>query len=167
MCEAGSQWICKAIDPFCPTPRPRLGSACQPEAASCRVADPDDFECGSLELACADGRWVLRMPYCPLSSRRYKEQIQYLGDKDLSALRDAIVRTRLATYRYRGQSDEHLGFIIEDQPNQSPAVLPSGERVDLYGYVSMTVAALQTQQKEIDDLKAELRRVREGCGKRR
>jgi hypothetical protein len=120
-----------------------------------------------LELICAGGTWGPLTPYCPTSSRRYKDHIEYLDDKDLSALRDAVVRTRLATYRYRGRSDDHLGFIIEDQPNRSPAVLPSGERVDLYGYVSMTVAALQTQQKEIDDLRAELRHVREDCGKRR
>jgi hypothetical protein len=99
-----------------------------------------------------------------LLSRRYKDHIEYLNAQDLVGLRDGLLRTRLATYQYRDQPDRHLGFIVEDQPNASPAVAASGDRVDLYGYISMTVAALQMQQKEIDELKTELRRARQGCG---
>jgi hypothetical protein len=76
--------------------------------------------------------------------------------------------TRLATYRYKrpaplgmGPDDApHLGFIIEDMPGGSAAVLPSRDRVDLYGYTSMTVASLQHQQREIDELRADLTRLR-------
>jgi hypothetical protein len=72
---------------------------------------------------------------------------------------------RLASYKYRpGVADDgrHLGFIIEDQPPGSPAVLSSRERVDLYGYVSMAVAAIQKQDREI----AALRRKVEELEKR-
>jgi hypothetical protein len=44
-------------------------------------------------------------------------------------------------------------------PGGSPAVLASRDRVDLYGYVSMAVASLQEQQREIDVLKAETARL--------
>jgi hypothetical protein len=60
-----------------------------------------------------------------------------------------------------GNDARHLGFIIEDMPEGSAAVLPSRDRVDLYGYTSMTVASLQHQQREIDALKAELAKLRE------
>ena len=39
-------------------------------------------------------------------------------------------------------------------------MIPSRDRVDLYGYTSMTVASLQHQQREIDELKIELERLR-------
>jgi hypothetical protein len=50
---------------------------------------------------------------------------------------------------------KHLGFIIEDQP-ESLAVDQTHHRVDLYGYVSMMVAAMQVQEKEIAALRQEL-----------
>jgi hypothetical protein len=59
-----------------------------------------------------------------------------------------------------GSDARHLGFIIEDMPEGSAAVLPSRDRVDLYGYTSMTVASLQHQQREIDELKTELAKLR-------
>jgi hypothetical protein len=43
-------------------------------------------------------------------------------------------------------------------PLRSAAVLPSRDRVDLYGYVSMAVAAIRAQQREIDALKREAAR---------
>lgn len=67
---------------------------------------------------------------------------------------------KLATYKYKvGDSSQHLGFIIEDMPNGSPAVLASRQRVDLYGYLSMAVAAIQRQQRQIDLLERRLERA--------
>ena len=79
---------------------------------------------------------------------------------------------RLATYRYKpgvtGEDAQHLGFIIEDMPQGSPAVLASRDRVDLYGYVSMAVAALKVQERELDALKKRVERLEveraSGCG---
>ncbi len=71
---------------------------------------------------------------------------------------------RLATYNYKAQVDDpnpkHLGFIIEDNPRSSPAVDWSHYRVDLYGYLSMVVATMQVQEKEIADLRRELQLAR-------
>lgn len=47
----------------------------------------------------------------------------------------------------------------EDMPPGSPAVIASRERVDLYGYMSMTVAALQRQNERIDALEAQVDRL--------
>jgi hypothetical protein len=69
-----------------------------------------------------------------------------------------VRRFRLATYRYRdaGPADRaHLGFIIEDV-EPSAAVDAERDQVDLYGYASMAVAALQVQARQIESLQAEL-----------
>jgi hypothetical protein len=103
-------------------------------------------------------------PYsCPISSRQYKQGITYLDGADLQKLHEHTLSTRLATYKYKSEvadpATTHLGFIIEDQP-ASPAVDVALGRVDLYGYVSMVVASLQVQEREIADLRKELNAAR-------
>ena len=78
----------------------------------------------------------------------------------------SFIEERVAeTYRYRENvafedpRASHLGFIIEDMPQGSPAVMSSRERVDLYGYLSMAVASLQQQEREIRELKVEIARL--------
>ena len=53
----------------------------------------------------------------------------------------------------------HLGFIIEDMP-ESGSVAEGKNMVDLYGYTSMVVAALQVQKKMIEEQKRELDSMR-------
>lgn len=66
--------------------------------------------------------------------------------------------TQLATYQYTiGDRDTRLGFIIEDQPQDSHSVVHGKERVDLYGYTSSTLAAVQVQQDEIRELQRQVR----------
>jgi hypothetical protein len=81
-------------------------------------------------------------------------------------MHDEVLRVRLATYNYKGQyadpNPKHLGFIVEDNP-QSLAVDRGHDRVDLYGYLSMVVAAMQVQEKEIAALKQELAETRKGA----
>jgi hypothetical protein len=102
---------------------------------------------------------------CPISSRRFKNGIEYVDDSRLAELHDEAMRIRLATYNYKPEVSDpkpkHLGFIIEDMP-QSPAVEPGQTHVDMYGYVSMVVAAMQVQEKEIAELRRELDRARAG-----
>jgi hypothetical protein len=103
---------------------------------------------------------------CPISSREFKNEIEYVGDNGLQQLHDETLAIRLATYRYKSQyadpNPKHLGFIIEDHPPQSPAVDWSHDRVDMYGYLSMVVATMQVQEKEIQDLRAQLAEARAG-----
>jgi hypothetical protein len=96
---------------------------------------------------------------CPISSRKYKEDIEYVDNEKLQRLHDEALGIRLATYRYKPQVDDpettHLGFIIEDSL-QTPAVDTTHNRVDMYGYVSMVVAGMQVQEKEIARLRRDL-----------
>jgi hypothetical protein len=100
------------------------------------------------------------MRICPISSRKYKDDIQYVDAAGLQQLHDETLGIRLATYNYKPQvadaNPKHLGFIIEDRPPQSPAVDWSHERVDLYGYLSMVVATMQVQEREIAELRRQL-----------
>ena len=70
---------------------------------------------------------------------------------------------RLATWRYTSEPESanpHLGFIIDDNPGTA-AVDATGDRVDLYGYTSMAVAAAQVQNKRIEALEREIQALRE------
>jgi len=160
------EWHCFDGPAFCKTPRPRVGSACGTEGESCALAEPG--ECGQPILSCSKGVWTLPNVSCPVSTARAKREIAYVDRDGTERLHDQLMSTRLASYRYNspapdgmgGGDARHLGFIIEDMPEGSAAVLPSRDRVDLYGYASMTVASLQHQQREIDELKAELEKLR-------
>lgn len=161
------QWSCFDGPAFCKAPRPRVGATCTNEGERCALAEPG--ECGQPVLACEKGVWTLPNVACPISTARAKREIAYVDREATERLHDELMSTRLATYRYKSPAPEgtggtdarHLGFIIEDMPEGSAAVLGSRDRVDLYGYTSMAVASLQHQQREIDGLKAELARLRE------
>jgi hypothetical protein len=105
------------------------------------------------------------VPNCPavLSSAKFKNNIEYVTANGLAKLHDETMRVRLATYNYKSQFGDpdvkHLGFIIEDNP-KGVAVDGTHEHVDLYAYVSMVVAAMQVQEKEIADLRRQLEEAR-------
>jgi hypothetical protein len=104
---------------------------------------------------------------CPKSSRAAKEEIHYLSDVELRALRDEVARTRLATFKYKpGQGDtrSHLGVILEDDPSSPAADMARGQ-VDLYGYSSLAIAASQVQGSEIAELRARIERLEKECAK--
>jgi hypothetical protein len=105
---------------------------------------------------------------CPISRREAKTNIRYLDDRAVLRLHDEVMRIRLATYKYKAAAETgktHLGFIIDDVA-PSPAVHPSGNTVDLYGYTSMAVAALQMQARQIEALKSDLEVLREQMKRR-
>jgi hypothetical protein len=96
---------------------------------------------------------------CPISRRKYKTEIKYLDAADVSRYADELSRVKLATYRYKGGGPTHLGFILEDQ-EPSVSVDSARDMVDLYGYTSLTVAAVQAQEKKLAALQAELSALR-------
>jgi hypothetical protein len=76
--------------------------------------------------------------------------------------RQQLLQTKLATWRYRWDAPDRrarLGFLIDDQP-ESVAVQADGHHVDLYGYTSLTVAAVQAQEVELQQLRTELGETR-------
>jgi len=150
------------IDGVEPCSTQKTGEPCTLRFETC---DPG-VGCG-VRLLCTD-----RDPTshgCPISRRDAKRDISYLDDRDLDRVLDDIRRLRLATYRYKGEAEparDHLGFIIDDV-GDSPAVATDGGHVDLYGYASMAVAAIQAQQKRIDALEREVASLRRELARRR
>jgi hypothetical protein len=160
------QWYATCGDPVCAgyTADPNdVVCTTQTAGATCAVASEDcaiaNDGC-NIHLLCADSDPAVN---CPISLSRFKRDIRYLSADQRDDILRHLVATRLATYHYRGEADTappRLGFLIDDQP-QSQAVLPSGERVDLYGYTSMAVAGIQAQAAQIQALEQEIARLRQ------
>lgn len=132
-----------------------LGEACSPEGDLC---DPID-DCNSY-LVCASSDPREQPGGCPISRRAFKQDIRYLEAEDRARIAEEILAVRLATYRYKAApAREHLGFIIEDaEPSMS--IDSDRDMVDLYGYTSMVVAALQAQADELAALRREVEELR-------
>ena len=136
----------------------------------CDAADIDDtcdpVDSCNARLICATDDPTQQTGGCPISRARHKEQIEYLDPAARAQASKRALDMKLATWRYTGDLDDgkqHLGFIIDDDPT-SPAVRPDGEHVDLYGYTSLAVAALQEQQAHIERLEERLAEIERSCG---
>lgn len=173
---------CAAALPTCPPPATlHWYPTCGDPVCGLPPADPGADGCGTIEEGdpCTDPEGVCdladgcggklrcaREPFdldnCPISSARHKMDIDYLTARDLEKVARKVQGIRLATYHYKAQAPDeqkHLGFIIEDDP-RSPAVFTHRDRVDVYGYASMAVAALQVQERRIQVLERELAELR-------
>jgi hypothetical protein len=142
--------------PVCdPTKGQAVGDACTTQGATC---DPGAACSGNLLCTTKDPK--SSVGGCPISRAKYKEDIRYLSGEERSKLAEDLQSIPLVRYRYKdGPEREHLGFIIEDiEP--SPSVDSQHDQVDLYGYTSMAVAALQQQHAEIQALKEEVRALK-------
>jgi hypothetical protein len=95
-----------------------------------------------------------------VSRRAAKRDIEYLNETDVSEAEREVLEIPLARFNYKWDAPgerRRLGFIIEDvAPN--PSVIDAKQGVvDLYGYTSLAVAALQEQAREIARLREEVR----------
>ncbi len=131
--------------PACTTQQ--YGDPCYSNGEVCEVGN-----CENQVLVCARTN-PFDFP-CPISLARYKRDIKYLGEGDIRRLHDELLSYHLTTYQYRSQGaggPERLGFLIDDV-GTGPSVAPDGRTVDLYGYTSMAVAAIQEQSRVIEAL---------------
>lgn len=155
-------------DPVCSghTPRPGVepcgseapGSACRVEGGRC---DPQD-SCNAL-LLCASSDPMAQPGGCPISKRDYKTDIHPVGPEELAALERELRSLKLATWRYKSDPTKtRLGIIIEDNAS-SLAVDPARNMVDVYGYASLAVAALQRQAAQLEALRGELDALKKQC----
>jgi hypothetical protein len=126
-----------------------LGQPCSTDGARCDGV----LSCGASYLCAAQAPKT-----CPLSRVRFKQDIKYLDDAERARFHDQITQLRLATYRYTSAAEvPQLGFMIDDV---EPSVAVSGDHVNLYGYLSMAVAAIQVQDQRIQALERELAALR-------
>jgi hypothetical protein len=173
------QWYETCGDPVCRAPdaggptvdagvpcTAAIGASCATKGETC--GDPN-ANCGAVQV-CDDHD--PKAGGCPISTKKAKDGITYVDQAELARLHDETLRMKLATYRYKGPfvdpndpNAKHLGFIIEDQP-ASLSVDRGHDRVDIYGYVSMAVATMQVQDKELRDLRRELDEVKKSCAKK-
>ena len=140
----------------------QAGEMCGPVGQTC---DPSDA-CNR-RLLCSREDPTLQPGGCPISLAAWKKDIRYLDEGERQRQHDAVVAMPLATWRYLTEGADapaRLGFLIDDV-GAAPCVQPSGQRVDLYGYTSMTVAAVQVQAREIEALRAELAELRREVGR--
>jgi hypothetical protein len=126
------------------------GDSCMVPGAVCDGVG----SCGSM-LACTEAAPVV----CPISRARYKRGIRYVDDQQRHALAEELLSIPLASYSYRNdpRALPQLGFIIEDV---EPSAVVQGDRVNLYGYLSMAVAALQVQDTQLRSLQSEVAALR-------
>ena len=137
--------------PLCTTEA--LGATCATEGEEC---DPQD-DCNAL-LRCTTEDPTAQTGGCPISRARYKRDIHYLSAEERSSMAHQALTTKLATWSYRwdpAAHPAHLGFVIDDQEG-SPAVTADGDHVDLYGYTSLALAGVQTQQVTLDAQAAQI-----------
>ena len=154
-----ADWQPTAGVPLCTTELD--GGPCQNEGKQCDAK----AGCGVF-LVCAksDPKAV----GCPKSRASLKTEIHYVDGAERQRLAAELLDTRLATYRYKSagsQGQRHLGFMIDDQPHSS-AVDAQRDMVDLYGYLSLSVATLQEQQKQIEALRQEVATLKQTCAPR-
>jgi hypothetical protein len=149
-------------DPVCGGPRANPGvpmcASSDVEGAPCRIEGVRcDFQsqCNQL-LVCARKDPKTQVGGCPISRRSFKSDVHYLDASEIARYQQELLTMKLATWRYKhNPARRRLGFIIDDHES-SVAVEDPGDRVDLYGYASLAVAALQRQAQQIAALEREV-----------
>jgi hypothetical protein len=152
--------VCRGGDQPYDDPNVPNCSKDQSEGAACSMKDQrcDGVAgCGAM-LVCSDSDPKLGPGGCPISRARYKQDIEYLDARQLREYHAQLMNMPLASYRYKNAPDApQLGFIIDDV---EPSVAVAGDGVNMYGYLSMAVAAIQVQAKQIETLQRELADLR-------
>lgn len=101
-----------------------------------------------------------------ISRRAFKDEIRYLSEDERALLAQQALQIPLARYRYKDEpvgARRRLGFLIDDQPNPSPAVMEDRLHVDEYGYTSMLLVTVQEQAKQIAELQERLDALERRC----
>lgn len=132
------------------------GQACSVEGETCDLGN----DCQQ-KLVCAKSDPKQQPGGCPISKPIYKQNIEFLGPLDRQQLAQQIQDMPLASWQYKFESTGHkrLGFLI-DENTPPELVKPDGNSVDLYGYMTMAVAAIQEQNTRVEALEKELQSLK-------
>ncbi|MEC7984540.1 MAG: hypothetical protein VX278_05215 [Myxococcota bacterium] len=126
------------------------GATCTEDGAECDLENTCNQRliCASEDPATA----------CPVSRSKHKRDIAYINEQKAGEIADAVRQMKIAEWNYHKDATARkarLGFLIDDQP-LSPAVLENGEQVDVYGYTSMAIVAIQQQAAHIERLEKKI-----------
>lgn len=95
-----------------------------------------------------------------LSSRDYKQAIRVVPEQKYREMLDRLVALAINTYEYKkefgGEGSSKLGFVAEEMPKE--VLTQDGKGVDIYELLAYTIGALKAQQKEIEELRAQVGR---------
>ena len=141
--------------PYRPCTTEVVGEACVERGDTC-----DPVNDWNSYVTCQDDDWSPEP--CPVSLRETKRDIRPLDAAALAAAHRQASSLPLSTWSYRADppgARRRLGFVIEDV-GASPAVTLDGQHVDLYGYTSLALAALQDQDRQIAELQAQVAELR-------
>jgi hypothetical protein len=132
----------------------KVGAACGTRDAECDLVS----ECGT-RLRCTDEDPTMQPGGCPISRARFKRDIAYLDAPERERVYRELLSIPIASYTYKRDAAAvpQLGFIIEDV---EPSPATRGDHVNLYGYLSMAVNAVQLQAEKIAALERELAELR-------
>lgn len=96
------------------------------------------------------------------SSRDKKKDISHLSPEEEDAVLASLLKMQMTYYRYKDKRFDkklHLGVIAEESPDQ---ILTADKKaVEMMDYASYALAAIKAQQRQIDELKAEIIRLNE------
>ncbi len=177
---AALNWFTTCGDPVCggyrgpfpgvpPCSTEKAGDLCTVANAECDLKD----SCNT-RLRCSDADPKQQPGGCPISRAAFKRDIRYLDDAQRAQLWRELQALKLATYRYKDAGPAgapRLGFLIDDVQRSGGSLATLAldaerDQVDLYGYVSMAVAALQVQSQQIEALRQEVRQLRQDLARR-
>lgn len=123
-------------------------------AAAAQAQTTQTEQAGGAAVGALGGAVLLAL----LSRRAVKQDIVYLTEADCARLRADLLAFPLVRYEYRAEPGRaYTGFVIDDI---EPSPAAKGDQVDLYGYVTMAVAALQQQDRELAALRSDIAELR-------
>lgn len=160
---ANLHWYMSCGNPVCTADPKPYDDPSIPNCTTQHIGDPcttDGDRCDGVASCGATYICTQSAPRtCPVSRAAFKRDIRYLGARELSQYRDQIMSLPLASYRYRDAPDvPQIGFVIDDI---EPSAAAAGDHVNMYGYLSMAVAAIQVQQQQIQTLQREIEQLRD------
>lgn len=148
-----SGWKEKKEIPLCKDEA--VGGGCGGKGDKC---DPKNG-CNAV-LVCTDKDPKAGPGGCPISKRAVKKDIRYLDAIAEQSYAAQLYDLKLATWKYKqGDGATKLGIIIDDLP-RSVAIDGRGDRVDLYSYTSLAIAAVKQQRRLIARQQVEMAQLR-------
>lgn len=118
------------------------GEVCAEADAECDLEDPCN-----VRLRCTTEDPTAQEGGCPISRAVHKHDIHPLSKAERDDLAERALEVPISTWRYTWDDaarPARVGFVIE-HVGPGPLVTPDGGHVDLYGYTTATLAAVQAQ----------------------